>query len=509
MPALVAAWPEIVLVSALFSGTVAYLCLLPRVLGMSDEGLYLYEAKRLLEGQVLYRDVFDLITPGAHYVMAALFWVFGTDMATARVADAVMHGLIVVAVYAACRILGVHRGIATAAALSDPAIFRPAWAVASPHWFSTLISLVLLLTLLRTPRWGMLAGVVTGLVIAVQQQRGGMMVVGVVTLLATEYLLGRRVGVDGGLPAFGHRLAAFLAGVLLVLAPLCLVLVWTAGVEPVLRALVIHPLVNYRGKAAGASWGYVGPFGWLARYTVPRLLPWEPVLTALVGCRAGVELRWGHDRERGRRSVVLAVMSAAWAGSILYFPDFIHLCIIGPVFAIIAADLLESGLAAVGTWWGGAHPVRWLATTALLLALGVHLGRVFVGSWRDFPLARTTPFGRVDFREQREVDLVEDVRAKLEQAGTTELFVYPAGAALYLLTGAINPTPFQFMAPGYSRPDQLDQAVETLERRKVLYVLMLVELPGDPVTEYVRRRYTAPPGSDRSFLRQRVEDAPG
>src|SRR6185295_19928482 len=81
---------DAVLATGLFVTTVAYLAALPRTIASADEGTFLYEAKRILDGQVFYRDIFDLITPGAHYLMAALYWVFGVDIATARLADAVV-----------------------------------------------------------------------------------------------------------------------------------------------------------------------------------------------------------------------------------------------------------------------------------------------------------------------------------------------------------------------------------------------------------------------------------
>src|SRR5262249_20748504 len=128
---------------------------------------------RVLEGAVLYRDVFELVTPGSTFVMAALFRVFGADIATARGADAVTHGLIAATVFGIARRLGVRRTLAVAAALLHPAWFRPPWQVPGPRWLSTLFGLALLAELVRmpAPRAGR-AGIWAGLAIGVQQQRG-------------------------------------------------------------------------------------------------------------------------------------------------------------------------------------------------------------------------------------------------------------------------------------------------------------------------------------------------
>ena len=55
-----------------------YLTWLPRNLPSPTKSIHLYEAKRILDGEVLYRDVFEMITPGFMYLMALLFRIFGT-----------------------------------------------------------------------------------------------------------------------------------------------------------------------------------------------------------------------------------------------------------------------------------------------------------------------------------------------------------------------------------------------------------------------------------------------
>ena len=481
--------PDLAIAVALLVGAAVYVARLPRVLGGSDEGIFLYEAKRLLEGQVFYRDVFDLITPGSHYLMAALFWLFGTDIATARIADAVVHGLIVAVTYAICRTLGVRRTLAAAAALLDVAVFEPAWTVASPHWFATLLGLVLLFVLVRRPRYeALVAGVVTGALVAVQQQKGAVLGTGAALVLASDALL-----VGGGGGSLVRRLGAFAGGVLLVVVPLMGALVAMAGAAPVFQALVLHPLVNYRGRAAGAPWGYLGPFAWYARYTFPRVLPWEPVLTALMAMRVAVALVRGDDPERLRRSLVLTVMSLAAVGSIAYFADYIHLAFIGPVFAVLAADLLEAALGGLARRAPvGARVAGGLTAVLVLAGVAFQLRTVMAGSWQDYPIAYRSPFGTLHFHHRKEIDMLERVRAVLDAAGAKELFIYPAGAGFYLLTGTTNPTAYQFLVPGYSRPDQLEDAAATLARRRVPFVLVFFPLGrGEPVADEVLAHYEA------------------
>ena len=109
-----------------------------------------------------------------------------------------------------------------------------------------------------------------------------------------------------------------------------------------------------------------------------------------------------------------------------------------------------------------------------------------------------SPFGRVRYHERHEVDVVERVRAVIDRSPSRELFVYPFGAAFYLLTGTDNPTPFQFLPAGYGRPDQVALTIDILERRQVPHVIVIIPMSSaDPVLRYIAAHY------------ERVEDAQG
>src|SRR5437879_12795740 len=109
MPSPAARRADALLAGVLLAGTTLYLCGLPRNLGASDEGAYLYESKMLLQGRVLYRDVFEIVAPGFYYLPAALFWLFGSAMAAARTGTAGLPGFFVDGIYGPCRLAGGRR----------------------------------------------------------------------------------------------------------------------------------------------------------------------------------------------------------------------------------------------------------------------------------------------------------------------------------------------------------------------------------------------------------------
>jgi hypothetical protein len=73
------------LYGAIALAAAAYLFAFVRVLsGAPDEGIYLYDAQRVLEGAIPGRDFLQENAPGAYYWLALFFRLFGTNLITAR-----------------------------------------------------------------------------------------------------------------------------------------------------------------------------------------------------------------------------------------------------------------------------------------------------------------------------------------------------------------------------------------------------------------------------------------
>ncbi len=51
-----------------------------------DPWIAMYGAKRILEGQLLYKNFFDFVTPGTDYLLAGIFSIFGTKLSVAQFA---------------------------------------------------------------------------------------------------------------------------------------------------------------------------------------------------------------------------------------------------------------------------------------------------------------------------------------------------------------------------------------------------------------------------------------
>lgn len=476
----------------LAAGTIAYVLFMPWVLGASDEGYYLYHAVRLLRGEVLYRDVSELITPLYIDGMALLFRIFGPRMATARVAAAVIQAGLVVLVYLCCRAVGVRRTLAGAMALLHPAIAMPVWPYATPHWLGTLLVLLLLLLALDRRRarrrgWLVMQGVLLGLVFLDRQPTGVTMAAALSALVVADALADRRWSARDGPSAIGRLaiLAATASGVVLPLLGMHLA---QAGIEPVFRQLVVHPLTGYR-EVNHAGWG-TGYFALSARFTILPLLVYLPlVVLPVVAAQAIVAWVRGDDREWAEMLLVLLVFGVVSPLSILYFPDYIHIAFILPVALVLAAEIVQSLLRAIApraVWASGA------IAAVLAAACGLQLHRNWTRAHADFPFSHDTAFGRVDLASEQEVAAVDRVRRVLDDTPGRELFVYPVGGWLYLLADANNPTRHDLIFPTYQSDEEQRGVIEALERRRPRYAFFLLRPPSvasDPIAAYIERQY--------------------
>ncbi|MCW5892448.1 MAG: hypothetical protein KIT14_18160 [bacterium] len=452
---------------------------LPRRLGDADEAQLLYESRRLLDGAVLYRDVYEITPPGSLWLFAAGFGLFGTSMLVARALSGVVQGVLVALVWLTARQAGVPPGLATALGLVHATLLYPVWPYASPHWLGTIILLALLAVELRSARRGggfLAAGLVCGSMFWMQHQRGVVLAIGATALVVLETLL---LHPGPKLRTMTRAVARFAGGGLAATLPLAAWILLTSGFASPFDALILLPLTGYR-EYNQIGWGGGARHPMLvenAAATFPALLAWMPLLTVLELVRTMRALLRG-DLPGARVAFRLAGVSMLAIGSVLYFPDFIHLAFVAPVFLVLLGDLMTRALVHRRVLRAGA-PVAAAALMATALVCG---GLYWRRTWtRAYPYE--SAFGLVHLARPMQGRGLDALRAWLREQNARETFVYPYGASIYLLTGTTNPTPFQILHPTYSAPRHFGRALIDLAEHgdPPLLVVFNHARPEDPL----------------------------
>src|SRR5574338_11031 len=155
-----------------------------------DEGYRLYPPLRLLEGQVLFRDLFTPYPPLSYWLHAAAYEMFGVRISSVRVVLALSQLATTLTSYAIARRL-MGRGFATAAALLTVAFGVVRLNMGYSGWYVVPLSMLTVLFLFRyleseglRRRELLLAGAFAGLVLATKLRDGAWVVAaGLVSIL--------------------------------------------------------------------------------------------------------------------------------------------------------------------------------------------------------------------------------------------------------------------------------------------------------------------------------------
>lgn len=500
------------IVAALFVSTALFVRAWPRDLISLDEGVFVYEAARILDGDVPYRDFFEMVTPGAWYLLALLYRMFGVDMATARGLMAAVQGFIVLAVFTACRRLGVRAGLSAGAAVFHMAAGYPTLTYASPHWISTLVTLAALHVAIGyrravARRVSFVLGMLGGCAIGVQQQKGVWLLVGLACFVALREAM---EGGDGRARRGLSHIGVLVFGAALVLAPGTLYLLVAAGPRPLFQSLVLFPLTGYRSFHTGMTWGISNPL--LPTYQpFPLFMKWQPLVLPLVAARAWLGRRRG-EADAAARAVLLLVFCVFSVLGILYNPGYTHLAMVAPLFWIAAAELTEWTLRCAVSR-RVARPLGWLLSCVVLVVSLRQIRESYEVRRRMYTVRADTAFGAIDFMNRSEVAQLEALTELMRGAGNEDLFIYPHHAAAYLITGTRNPTRFQLLLPRYNTPEQVAEVIDALEAKQVPYIAVLGGGTGagakTPFWRYMSRHYRRVPlghfRGRQSPLFQRIE----
>jgi hypothetical protein len=408
----------------------------------------------------------------------------------------------------------VRRALAWAAGLVYLIICQPMFPVASYHWLATALCTALVALCLRpgdSPRWGFALGIIVGLLIAIHQQRGLVSGVGVATVIASLSILDWRY--DGRLDVGtrARQLAALAAGALLIVAPMLIAVVATAGFQPVWDALIVFPLVSYRTAHRAAHYGFVFGAGRAPPSPIALFLRYLPV-TAAASAAGALVLAWQRRaRDRARSLSVLALLGAFAVASIMYYPDVIHIAFIAPFFFIALAELVEWALRLMPPRLN--HGLG-LGIAGVIGLIGcVQLFGTAVALNKKYPVSYASAFGRVDLVSARQRQLWEQLRAQLDMAPSRTLYAYPSAGYVHLLVDAQNATRFGLIVPSspYTPPAQIQEIVDALDTKRVAYVVASANLAraDDPIARYILEHYEriAAPQPLATILWRRKDDS--
>ncbi len=465
--------------------------------GDADQSIFLYEAERMYNGDVMYRDFFQFTLPGTQAFYTLMFAIFGIKFWIVGATT------LIIGVVTTLLMLTISKRI-----LPSPLFFLPAaiyiffgfrWAGfdGSHRMFSPVFILIAIWLVMngRGMRNLVLAGCSLAVASFFTQQRGFVVLASILCFLLIEKFFYREMW-----PVFIKSASAVALSFVICLSGLCIYFVVAAGAENFFYATVTYPLKYY-------SSGHPNHFGvYFAElqqaFTISKasdILALAPVilyclmlpLTILSMLLIFVMKRKTVDWDVWRGPVLIALTGFFLTFSITA-PNMIRLFqISGPTLIVLVWLFHRFGPAFVIK--------RRLAYTAVagLMMLGAFQAIRAQINWEVVYL--NSPVGRLALVASKQAE-----RYIWLSKNTTpgEYFFEVYEPFVYFPLGLKNPTRFGQIWPSeYTRPEQVAEAVLDLDEKRPRYILWdngylssaIPRVPGDhtgPLADFVQMRYS-------------------
>ena len=485
-----------------------------RSVNLLDEGSTAAQALRIINGELIYRDFFTVVTPGSYYTVAWLLQIFGERLMVLRW-TALVTGLLIVLVT-----MLVARRVMAWPFAAGAALMTTVWGwfLVTPNYYSLQAALLALLALAcylqrasgASEKWIVAAGVMTGLTALVKQNVGAYAAVALFASIWAARLFESRWDLRARLRAS----AMFVAGICIPVVPALLFLV-VAGAGPYLyESWVYYPLTKYPERFALPYPAFFEPLP--EHGTFERWVRFVIFLPVIVYPLTAMAMRRARERH--------ALLPIALMGLLLLLQswpraDVAHILFgLQPTF-ILLGYLLHRGSVLLSGFTFPIAPAfrRGISTAVMLVPLVLLLWNGYKRT--DWEYANYVAHVRADRGTgvttiPIEANRIDAVTRYVAEHSTPDdpIFVVPWAAGFYFLADRANPTRTDFML--FEDPELYPCLLSRLEQHPPKYVIYGYTWDVDdkrfrdyaaPIDRYIRSRYTIESGVDGYEIWRRID----
>jgi hypothetical protein len=510
-----------------------------RSTNLLDEGSTAAQAMRIINGDLIYRDFFTVVTPASYYTVAWLFQIFGASLIVLRWA-ALFTGLGILLIT-----LTVGRQVMVWPFAAAAGLLTSVWGwfLVTPNFYSLEAALLSLIALacyvhgaLRlgsglprasssgAPRvgWMVLAGIATGLTALTKQNVGAYTAAGLVITIWASRIFDTEHDWRGRMKTSGQ----FIAGIGIAMVPALIFLI-AAGAGPYLyESWIYYPLIKYTDRFARPFPDFFplssDPFDlWTKLVIHLPVIVYPLALVAIVALAARFQRR-GDAAARREGHALLAIAAVGLLTLLQAWPraDVPHILFgLQPTF-VVFAYLLFCG-------WRGLKMIPGPRLAVAAIAMAIALAPALTLLWKGYK--------RTDWEYQNYIVAVRTERAKSIFTGALEaqridivtnyitghtapgdpIFVVPWAAGFYFLANRSNPTRTDFML--FEDPEAYPCLLSRLDEQPPKYVIYGYTWDVDdrhfrdyaaPLDRYIRSRYAIEFSTDGYEIWRRLDEAP-
>ncbi len=451
-----------------------------------DEGLAVFNAVRVMRGQVPYRDFWSIYSPGQPYALAAVFRLFGANLMSERLFDVAMRLLIVIGAYRIARRVA-SAPYATLVAIAATVLLASAGTFGYAIFPALALGFLSLLFLFRyvsgserACAWLVGAGAMAGLVAVFRIDVGGYLALSVALTLLLFHLRGAMwAGAGRGSRVMAALKAGvlFAAGLLTIAAPVYGALFLRAGFSRVWDLIVIFPLTTLHEMRRLPYPGIVpvvGEFEWWSRFYCP-ILVYGLALAALIGGAVANPLRV-------RRLVLTAVtiFGALLFAQALNRYDYVHVLPSSILAFLVAAVLVQERRSAPRKGMGNVAAALLAISLLLYVILPARVLCEYMTTfepWRCYsvsPRSSCIPLlpGEGDIAQYLRLHVPKGAPIFIGNQRHDRIWVNDVG--LYFLTGRPSATYYSELHPGVATTLPVQRhIVAELEAKNVDWIALM------------------------------------
>ena len=441
----------------------------PRLL-QGDQFINFDNARRMVEGESLYGDIFQYTLPGTELLEVPLIKTFGAKLSLLN-ALIIIVGVadVLLALNIASRFL--QPTDAVLAALLFLCFGFHCSLDATHHLFSIMMAYAALAVVLpsRSPRQLFGGGVLLGLATCFTQTRG-LVALALAGFVAWEN--GRKPSADQNL---GRDEVSLLLPFAVIVAMACVYVLWKGGFDHFYRNIIRFPFLHYR---AGNANSWVSSFNdWFP--TLRGVIEWALIKLLVPGVCLVFWIYWWSTRDEpasdraSARAVLLAVFGTSMVATVIYAPLHVRLAALSLPSIVLAFWMLNRWKV---TFW---RTPTWLVVFAFMVFAPIAIQTL------DYKFYE----GRTERLATSDEDLFFELTWLDHHTSPGEKFFCASGPMLYVLLDLQNPARVPFVeSDDYTRPYQVEFTALRLHQARPRFILW----PYEP-------NETADPG-DRLYL---------
>jgi len=495
-----------------------------RSTNLLDEGSTAAQALRIVNGELIYRDFFTVVTPGSYYTIAWLFRLFGESLMVLRWAALVTGLAILLIALTVARRVMVWPFAAAAGLLTTVW----GWLLVTPNFYSLEAALLSLIALAcyahgaPARRWMIAAGVAAGLTAMVKQNVGAYTAAGLFLTIWLSRLFDDQPDWRGRMKMSGQ----FVAGVSFPVLATVLWLAASGAGSYLYESWVYYPLVKYTERFARPFPDFFpiaesDPFDLWTKLVIylPAII--YPFALVAIGALA-VRFHRGDRDAKSEGHALLAITSVGVLTLLQAWPraDVPHILFgLQPTF-ILFAYLLSCAWRVLKSMPG---PRVAIAALAMIIALAPAATLLWKGykrtdwEYQNYIVAVRTDRAKGIFAAGLEAQRIDVVTKYISEHTSPDdpIFVVPWASGFYFLANRSNPTRTDLML--FEDPEVYPCLLSRLEARPPKYVIYGYTWDVDekhfrdyaaPIDRYIRSRYAIEFSTDGYEIWRRLDEAP-